>query len=523
MASLKSQVSCRDERFLSYLAVCIATLIFLQLWIFERKWLQDGRPRDPFQEIYGSSDVVHSPNANAVEIRAATELQGMRQRVRASLLCSSSNYSFPAMMAEVACLRNALSLPDKENCGSSVPWNISTAISKLENLRQETVLLKERLAMLTKSLSERRALTDAERKEAVGSNQQEKMEKLQLVEAHTREIAEMRAKLVAATSFRRLKDSHEPGLTESSHNWFMSSVDGESKDGLPESFDFPADDVHKRLLCLKGNHTFDGSQNFYAFAWKEFLPTSAVLLPGLTFVADNYWDYNNPWHSMSALVYFIFWRSRNGCAVPKRLVLYHWGEVVTDMGPWIGDIMRASLGVDVDVGTMGTSENRPVCFERAVVNRRGLGGMSLENLNTLVDIVRCKARKYCKIDPATVDRNFIQVTLLTRSGARAFSNESGVTAVIEAECQRLGSCQLQVVPISNLSFCEQVWADIFCLLAFFLQCSISSFQPSFQQLVAGPSYEQHRRVHYNTRCPVDEHAFHVSWRGCDGDATERLA
>ncbi|XP_002965175.2 uncharacterized protein LOC9660179 isoform X3 [Selaginella moellendorffii] len=259
-----------------------------------------------------------------------------------------------------------------------------------------------------------------------------------------------------------LKDLSQPGLSKGDTIWFMSSLHGSSVDdqGKPEEFRFPSTISQGRLLCLQGNHTHNGTMNKYGFAWKGFLPDGATYLPGLTLVADNYWDYVNPWHSMSAIINFAAWRVDNGCKVPARIVAYHWGEMVTKMGDWITNVLHASMGVKLRPDTLSSYGSGPVCFEDAIVQRRGLGGMSKERMNRLFDVVRCKVYKFCKVAP----RSFvlggkdgrIDITLVARSGPREFSNLSGVVSAVSEQCAMVKGCKLDIVSIGNLSFCEQV-------------------------------------------------------------------
>lgn len=119
---------------------------------------------------------------------------------------------------------------------------------------------------------------------------------------------------------------------------------------------------------------------------------------------------------------------------------------------------------------VATSESNAVCFERAVVHRRGLVGMDAKVKRELFDMVRCKVRKYCRIsvkdevhrDRLTNNSNntlpAVRVTLVTRKGDRAFQNATAVAAVVQRECAMVGACRLKVVNFNGLSFCEQVRA-----------------------------------------------------------------
>lgn len=119
---------------------------------------------------------------------------------------------------------------------------------------------------------------------------------------------------------------------------------------------------------------------------------------------------------------------------------------------------------------VATSESNAICFERAVVHRRGLVGMDAKVKRELFDTVRCKVRKYCRIsvkDEVHRDRlannsnntlPAVRVTLVTRKGDRAFQNATAVAAVVQRECAMVGACRLKIVSFNVLSFCEQVRA-----------------------------------------------------------------
>lgn len=260
-------------------------------------------------------------------------------------------------------------------------------------------------------------------------------------------------------TFLPLKDLTQPGLSDKDTNWFMSGLRGRRTNGSAESFDLPRDDPHGRILCVRGNHTSNGTKNSYGLFKKVELPPKFILMKGITLVADNYWDYYNPWHSMSALVNFASWRLENQCKRPDRVLLYHWGELVPTMGTWITHVMQASHGKKIPVETLAHSSGLPVCFERSVIQRRGLGGIRLDKMNTLFDMVRCKVRNYCGlVSEARKKAHKIEVLLLTRTGARAFANATAVAAVVRSECKKVAGCNLRVANIGELAFCEQVQA-----------------------------------------------------------------
>lgn len=258
-------------------------------------------------------------------------------------------------------------------------------------------------------------------------------------------------------TFLPLQDVTKEGLSDHDTNWFMSGLRGLRTNGSAESFDLPRDDPHGRILCVRGNHTSNGTKNSYGLFKKEELPPNFILMKGITLVADNYWDYYNPWHSMSALVNFASWRLENQCKRPDRIVLYHWGELVPTMGTWITHVMQASHGKQIPVETLSRTRDLAVCFERSVIQRRGLGGIRVDNMNKLFDMLRCKVRNYCgQASVARKKAHKVEVLLLTRTGARAFANAGAVAAVMRSECEKVVGCNMRVANIDELSFCEQV-------------------------------------------------------------------
>lgn len=259
--------------------------------------------------------------------------------------------------------------------------------------------------------------------------------------------------LKAENTFLPMKDVTQPGMSDTDTNWFMSGLRGgtTSQVGNGETFDLPRDDPHGRVLCVRGNDQHDGTKNGYGLFRATTLPADAIFLGGTTFVADNYWDYHNPWHAMSALANFATWRLENRCATPDRLVLYHMGELVVSMGSWITHVLQAAFMKPIPIKTINSS----VCFERAVIQRRGLGGVDKPHINALFDMLRCKARRYCGLrHPA--QKFSPEVLLFTRSGPRSFANETGVEAVVRNECSKVPGCNLRVLNSANLTFCEQV-------------------------------------------------------------------
>ncbi|KAL7002988.1 hypothetical protein U1Q18_004148 [Sarracenia purpurea var. burkii] len=116
-------------------------------------------------------------------------------------------------------------------------------------------------------------------------------------------------------------------------------------------------------------------------------------------------------------------------------------------------------------GGGGGGEEIPVCFEEAVVMRHNEGGMSRRRRMEVYDLMRCKARVYCKVSPegkiAMVDGGrgsppVIGMTMLMRTGPRSFRNQSAVVGIFARECGKVEGCRLMVAQSNNLTFCEQV-------------------------------------------------------------------
>ncbi|CAN6826716.1 hypothetical protein Bca4012_007726 [Brassica carinata] len=262
-------------------------------------------------------------------------------------------------------------------------------------------------------------------------------------------------KLRESVTFLPLKDIRFSNKPLEGHTWFMSSLFDNQTKGEAQYQDFPSDSSKGRLLCLKGVDEHDGSWNYYALAWPEALPTNAILQEGLTFVSYNQYDYGNLWHGLTAAFPFVSWSLRNQCEKPQKWVLYHKGELRYWMGNWLSEILTATYGQEPEIIHF-VDVNKPVCFENAVVMRHNEGGMSRERRLEVFDHLRCKARNYCNISSPETSKPRIGMTLLMRTGARSFKNESAVINVFERECERVEGCVLSVSYSNNLTFCEQV-------------------------------------------------------------------
>ncbi|GLJ46710.1 hypothetical protein SUGI_0984730 [Cryptomeria japonica] len=262
-----------------------------------------------------------------------------------------------------------------------------------------------------------------------------------------------------SVEFLPLRDPNMVFFDEKYRTWFMSTVWEKLEDGKPEHSVYPSEGSNGKILCLKGRHKRNGTLNSYAFAWPNYLPPNSSLVRGLSFISDSHYDYENPWHSMISLIVSAAWRMENQCEVPERFVLYRNGELVTSMGSYIKTLLLAVLDRNVPVEDL--SDHDPVCFEKAVVYRRGLGHTSVEKKIAMFDMIRCKARKFCNISESQriIDGiRTINVTLVSRTGARSFKNESVVASVIAKECKKVPGCRFRLLRIGNMSFCEQVEA-----------------------------------------------------------------
>lgn len=279
------------------------------------------------------------------------------------------------------------------------------------------------------------------------------------------------SKLRDSVSFFPLKDLRFAKNAMEGNTWFMSSLNDTREANEAEYLYFPSEMSKGRLLCIKGNDMKDGTRNSYALAWPEALPHPAKFMEGLTFVSDTYYDYVNLWHGLCAMAPFVRWSIKNDCPRPTRWVLFHWGELRSKMGSWVQHLMEASFG---EVKIEGLEEgDRPYCFEKAVVMRHNEGSMGKEEKLQVSDLLRCKTRRFCGIDPSGKGREvdergepIIKLTLLMRSGYRSFKNATAVIDIFARECANVDGCMLKVAQSEDLNFCDQV-------------CNLYSYMPSF--------------------------------------------
>ncbi|GJX20947.1 putative glycosyltransferase 61 [Tanacetum coccineum] len=264
-------------------------------------------------------------------------------------------------------------------------------------------------------------------------------------------------KLRESVTFLPLKDLRFSTAALVGHTWFMSSLYDMHEEGEVQYQQFPSKSSDGRILCMKGNDNHDGSWNYYALAYPDFLPRNATLVTGRTFVSYNHYDYGNIWHGLSALVPFVAWHLKEGCALPSRWILYHWGEVRTGMSPWLHTLMEATFDGPLNIEKFddGRDMESIVCYEESVVMRHNEGGMSREKRMGVYDLIRCKARTMCGVEVDRTDGE-IGLTLFMRTGPRSFRNETAVVEIFERECKKIESCRLTVAYSNNLTVCEQV-------------------------------------------------------------------
>ncbi|KAL2231486.1 uncharacterized protein LOC105155208 [Sesamum indicum] len=284
----------------------------------------------------------------------------------------------------------------------------------------------------------------------------------------SQELKAMASKLRESVTFLPLKDLRFSQAAMRGHTWFMSSLYDMHEEGEVQYQQFPTDHSSGRVLCLKGRDRHDGSWNSYALAWPGALPDNATLMKGLTFVSYNHYDYHNIWHGLSAMMPFVAWHIKSQCAVPKRWILYHWGEIRTSMAPWVGTLLEATFGAPVDIETFdgihhnesdgGGDYDDATCFEEAVVMRHNEGGMSREKRMEVYDLMRCRSRMYCNVSSEGRQEKGLRIgmTMLMRNGPRSFKNASAVISIFEKECRKVEGCRLMVAYPHNLTFCEQV-------------------------------------------------------------------
>ncbi|KAL0909067.1 hypothetical protein M5K25_023590 [Dendrobium thyrsiflorum] len=266
-----------------------------------------------------------------------------------------------------------------------------------------------------------------------------------------------RSHLLSIT-FLPLKDLNFASTPMDGNTWFMSSLNDTFEDGEAEHLLFPSPSSHHNLLCLSGRDRSNGTKNSYALAPRHSLPNGAMFFKGLTFISDSYYDYENLWHGLAAMVPFMAWHSTKGCEKPERWLLYHWGELRVGMSPWVKMLVEAvMMGEKVMIEDLKETGGGSFCFERAVVFRHNEGEMRMERKKMVYDMMRCKARAFCRLGSGGGEGDgMVRVTLLMRNGARSFKDERTVVKIFDRECGKVEGCRLKVIRPNNLTFCDQV-------------------------------------------------------------------
>ncbi|KAG0449717.1 hypothetical protein HPP92_027149 [Vanilla planifolia] len=173
----------------------------------------------------------------------------------------------------------------------------------------------------------------------------------------------------------------------------------------------------------------------------------------MSFVSDSYYDYENLWHGLSAVVPFMAWHGRKRCEKPERWVLYHRGELRVQMSPWVSSLVEAVLGEEPRIEDYAEAGDGPYCFEKAVVFRHNEGEMKGKRKAMVYEMMRCKSRVSCGLlNGGEGGEGVVRVTLLLRTGARSFKDEKGVLNVFHSECRKVDRCRLTVARSDNLTF-----------------------------------------------------------------------
>ena len=105
--------------------------------------------------------------------------------------------------------------------------------------------------------------------------------------------------------------------------------------------------------------------------------------------------------------------------------------------------------------------DRPICFQKAVVSRLGLGGVPGEMFRQIYAQIRCQVRTLCSL-PTTRSTTIpsakedINVTLMIRSGAREWKDPKAWERVVANRCAKVDGCRWSSMYVTNMTFCEQV-------------------------------------------------------------------
>ncbi|KAL2936780.1 Protein O-linked-mannose beta-1 4-N-acetylglucosaminyltransferase 2 [Bienertia sinuspersici] len=137
---------------------------------------------------------------------------------------------------------------------------------------------------------------------------------------------------------------------------------------------------------------------------------------------------------------------KNGCKLPSRWVLYHWGELRVKMNHWLSLVLQATF--DGPTNIEGVDNEQAVCYEEAVVMRHNEGGMSRQRRMETYDEIRCKVRMFCNVSLNINEADKIGMTLLLRTGPRSFKNDTTVIDIFKSECDKVKLMSLTDILVS---------------------------------------------------------------------------
>lgn len=283
--------------------------------------------------------------------------------------------------------------------------------------------------------------------------------------------------------FLPLKDLSLAKVPWDGNTWFMSSLNDTFDAGEAEYLHFPSNQSEGQFLCLAGNSTRNGTLNSYALVRPEKLPPGYRFVPGITFVSESYYGYDNICHGLFAMMPFAAWHYRKGCVRPDRWVLYQRGEIRREISNWLRNFIELTFGEEMMIEKFeaeGKVNYVSSCFEEAVVFRHNEGKMLKDKKIQVYEMVRCKSRKYCKIPERDETENVIKLTLLLRSNSRSFKDEASVINVFRKECAKVKACRLKVTRPDNLTFCDQVSRPFYSLVYFRSSICVYSLHESFK-------------------------------------------
>lgn len=103
--------------------------------------------------------------------------------------------------------------------------------------------------------------------------------------------------------------------------------------------------------------------------------------------------------------------------------------------------------------------------------RHNVGKIGKHRKLQVCDLLRCKAREFCGINPAGRRKEVnvrgqpsIRLTLLMTRGSRSFKDPTAGINVFSRQCAMVDRCMLEVVQSEDLNFCDQVCSLSFPLI-----------------------------------------------------------